>query len=164
MQKQNNRNFIRSKKTMKVILKADVAGTGKKGEIKEVKDGYARNFLFKKGLAEPATKTVINESAQAQNAAAFHKQEERAAALAEAKKLELKVFEIKVKVGENGKLFGAVTTKEIADTLKTHGFNLDKKKLTLEQNNIKLAGKYKVTAKIYEGITAKFYVNVMPDK
>ena len=147
---------------MRVILKADIAGTGKCGEIKEVADGYARNFLFKKGLAAPATKTVLNESAQASTAAAYHREQEHIAAVSEAKKLENKIIDIKVKMGASGKLFGAVTTKEISETLQLSGFSVDKKRLVLEKT-IKTAGKYKVTARLYEGVSAKFFVNIMPE-
>ena len=145
---------------MKVLLKADVAGTGKKGEVVEVSDGFARNFLFKRKLAEATNATNLNQVKQEQTANAYHKEQERLAAIKEAEKLNLAVIDIAVKVGENGRLFGAVTSKEIAEEIeKKLGVAIDKKKIMLDEN-IKAVGKYMVKAKFYEGVTAKFYVNV----
>ena len=98
---------------MQVILNEDIKGTGKKGDIVNVSDGYARNFLFKKGLAKPATSTNLNENKQAKEAKAYHKQVERDNYSIEAKNLNGMNVEIAVKIGENGKLFGAVTNKEV---------------------------------------------------
>ncbi|MCL2539959.1 MAG: 50S ribosomal protein L9 [Firmicutes bacterium] len=146
---------------MKVLLKADVAGTGKKGEVVEVSDGYARNFLFKRKLAESVNSTNLNVVKQAATAQSYHKEQERLAAQKEADKLNLKVVDIAVKVGDNGRLFGAVTSKEIAEAVSAGlGITVDKKKILLDEN-IKAVGKYMVKAKLYEGITAKFYVNVI---
>ena len=146
---------------MKVLLKADVPGTGKKGELVEVSDGFARNFLFKRKLAEPLNNTNLNQVNQEHTAKVYHKEQERLAAIKEAEKLNLKEVSISVKVGENGKLFGAVTAKEIAEAIETKlGIKVDKKKILLD-NNIKAIGKYPVRAKFYEGVSAKFYVSVL---
>ena len=99
---------------MKVILLADVKGHGKKGELCNVSDGYARNFLFPKKLAVEADNTALNELKNREEAKAHHKQEEINAANATAKALEGKTVTIKAKAGSNGKLFGSVTSKEIA--------------------------------------------------
>src|SRR5574344_345668 len=114
---------------MEVILKSDVQGTGKKGEIVKVADGYARNFLIKKGLAQIANSTNKNIATQAKVANDYHKAEERKAYQIEANKLNGKKFYIKAKVGENGKLFGAITSQEVANTLNSNGIQVDKKKI-----------------------------------
>ncbi len=143
---------------MQVILNEDIKGTGKKGDIVNVSDGYARNFLFKKGLAKPATSTNLNENKQAKEAKAYHKQVERDNYSIEAKNLNGMNVEIAVKIGENGKLFGAVTNKEVAEKLETLGIKVEKKMITLPA--IKLVGKYNAKARFAEGIEAKFYVTV----
>ena len=143
---------------MQVILNEDIKGTGKKGDIVNVSDGYARNFLFKKGLAKPANSTNLNENKQAKTAQAYHKQVERDGYSAEAKKLNGLNVEIGVRIGENGKLFGAVTNKEVAEKLEMLGIKVEKKMITLPA--IKLVGKYNAKARFAEGIEAKFYVTV----
>jgi len=143
---------------MQVILLQDVAYTGKKGDLITVADGYGRNFLLKKGLAQIANsvnKNVVTQAKQSQN---FHKQEERKAYAEQSKKLQGRTITIPVKVGENGKLFGAITSQEIADRLSQAGVTIDKKKL--EVPLIKLVGSYVVKAKFCEGINAKFTVMV----
>lgn len=145
---------------MEVILLADIKGTGKKGDIVNVSDGYARNFLFKQKLAEPATNTNKNIVNQAKSAQAFHKQEQLNAYAEIAKRLEGKTFSFPVKVGENGKLFGSVSSKEIEQQLKLNGYDVEKKQL--EVPNIKLLGKYQVKARFAPKIEAKFFVNLEP--
>ena len=116
---------------MEVILLADVKGTGKKGEIVKVADGFGRNFLIKKGLAQVANNTNKNIHSQAENAKAYHKAEERKAFGIEAEKLKGQTIIVKAKIGENGKLFGAVTSQEIADTIKKeYDITIDKKKIS----------------------------------
>lgn len=146
---------------MKVVLLKDVKGTGKKGEIKEVADGYASNFLFKNGLAKRADNSALSENAIQKSAMAFHKQEEIKAAKELAKTLQGKTVTLKIKCGENGKMFGSVTSKEIAEELEKINIKLDKKKIDLKEP-IKLIGIYKVTAKIYPEISATFNVEVLP--
>ena len=145
---------------MKVILTADVKGTGKKGDIKEVSDGYARNCLFKKGLAIEADSVSVNSLNQKKEAEAFHKQEEIKQCMELAKKMNLAEVTVKVKCGEKGKIFGSVTSQEIADGLKQLGFDVDKKKIVLA-SGIKMPGVYPVTIKISPEESAKISVNII---
>ena len=144
---------------MKILLLSDVKGQGKKGEIIEVNDGYARNFLIKKGLAKEANAAVINETNQKNAAEAKKRQMELDAAKAMAKELEGKIVDIKVKCGETGKLFGAVTAKEISEKLEKMGFNVDKKKVVLKEN-LKSVGLFDVDLKLYQGVISKIKVKV----
>lgn len=153
-----NKNKPKGGKIMQVILLQDIKGTGKKGDVVNVSDGYARNFLLKKKLAEPANNTNLNINAQAKAAKAYHKQVERDEFAVEAGKLQGKNIEIKVKIGENGKLFGAVTNKEVAEKLNEMGISIEKKMITLPL--IKLIGKYEAKARFAEKIEAKFFVTV----
>ena len=146
---------------MKVVLLKDVKGTGKKGDIKEVADGYASNYLFKNNLAKRADNTALNENQGQKIAQKFHKQEEIKTAKALAKEIEGKVVTLKIKCGANGKMFGSVTSKEISEALYQININLDKKKIELKEP-IKTLGVYKVTAKVYPEITATFSVDVLP--
>ena len=144
---------------MKVILLQDVKGHGKKGELCNVSDGYARNFLFPKKLAVEADNTAMNELKNREQAAAHHKQEEINAAKETAAKLEGKTVTIKAKAGSNGKLFGSVTSKEIASEIaKTLGIEIDRKKMSVA--DIKNFGEYTAEIKLYTGITAKITVKV----
>ncbi len=147
---------------MEVILLQDIKGKGKKGDIINVNDGYARNFLFKQKLAQPANNTNLNINKQAKTAQAYHKQVERDAYAVEAQKLNGKEISIPVKIGDNGKLFGSVTNKEVADKLNELGIKIEKKMITLP--NVKLIGKYDAKARFAENIEAKFYVNIIADK
>lgn len=144
---------------MKVVLLKDVKGTGKKGEIKEVADGFAKNFLFKNGAARVADNSAMSENKIQKDAKDFHKQQEILAAKELAKKLEGKSVILKIKCGENGKTFGSISSKEIADELDKIGIKLDKKKIELKEP-IKAVGAYSVTARIYPEISAKFSVVV----
>lgn len=145
---------------MKVVLKEDVKNIGKKDELHEVSDGYARNYLFPRKLAVPADASAINE-VKTKDAARKHKEEtELAAARATAEKLDGKTVVIHAKGGQSGRLFGAVTTKDIAKALAQMGFDVDKRKLNLKVREIKDFGKYEVEAKIYPGITAEFTCSV----
>ncbi len=146
---------------MKVVLLKDVKGTGKKGDIKNVADGYANNYLLKNGLAKIADNSALAENATQKSAMAFHKQEEIKAAKELASKIEGKTILLTIKCGENGKMFGSVTSKEIAEELAKIGITLDKKKIDLKEP-IKLVGVYKVTAKVYPEISAIFNVQVLP--
>jgi large subunit ribosomal protein L9 len=144
---------------MKVILTADVKGTGKKGYIKEVSDGYARNCLFKKGLAIEADSVSVNSLNQKKEAEAFHKQEEIKQCMELAKKMNLAEVTVKVKCGEKGKIFGSVTSQEIADGLKQLGFDVDKKKIVLK-DPIKNLGIYRIDVKLLPNISSKIVVKV----
>ena len=144
---------------MKVVLLADVKGTGKKGELCNVSDGYARNFLSPKKLAIEADSTALNELKNREQAAAHHKQEEINAAKATAEKLEGKTVTIVAKAGSAGKLFGSVTSKEIvAEIKKSLNIEIDKKKMSV--GDIKSFGEYTAEIKLYPGISAKLTVKV----
>lgn len=147
---------------MKVVLLKDIKGTGKKGEIKEVSDGYAKNFLLKNGSARIADNSALNENKIQKDAANFHKQQEILAAKELAKKIEGKTVTLQIKCGSNGKTFGSVTSKEIADELEKLGISLDKKKIDLKEP-IKMTGRYVVVARVYPEISAKFNVIVNAD-
>lgn len=144
---------------MKVILLADVKGTGKKGEIKEVSDGYARNMLIKKGLAKEATAVEINSLKIKNQAEEFHRQEEIKRLTEMAKQLSGSVISCKVKAGEKGRIFGSVTSQEIANALCEQGFTVDKRMIVLGET-IKNVGIYKIDIKLMAGITAKVSVKV----
>ena len=118
---------------MKVVLLTDVRGTGKKGEIKEVADGYAQNFLIKTGKARKADNGAISENKRKQEANDYHKEMQKQDALSLASKIKDLTVVVKIKCGENGKTFGSVTTKEIADGLQKLGFNIDKRKIELKE-------------------------------
>ena len=145
---------------MKVVLLKDVKGTGKKGEIKEVSDGYAKNFLLKNGSARIADTSAVNENKFQNDAAKYHKHQEFLAAQDLAKKIEGKNVKLAIKCGANGKTFGSVTSKEISDELAKIGIVLDKKKIDLKEP-IKQSGIYNVVAKVYPEVSAKFTVEVV---
>ncbi len=144
---------------MQVILLQDVKGTGKKGQLVNVADGYANNFLIKKGLAMPATPQALNEL-KAKDAAAKHRQEaERQEAADAAKTLEGKTVKVTAKAGAGGKLFGSVTAKEITDAIKKQlGVEIDRRKISVGE--IKGFGTSDAEIKLYAGISAKVYVVV----
>ena len=114
---------------MKVVFLKDVRGTAKKGEIKEVADGYANNFLIKNGFAKKADNSAINESKGKAVANDYHKEQERLRALELKKVLDNKHIQLTIKCGENGKAFGSITSKEIAEELAKNGIEIDKKKI-----------------------------------
>lgn len=147
---------------MKVIFLKDVKGSGKKGEIKEVSDGYANNFLIKQGLAKKVDATSLNEHNMQKSANDYHKEQERLAALEVKKQIDGKTIVLKIKCGENGKTFGAVTSKEISEELNRNGIKLDKKKIEVK-DSIKSIGTYSVVAKIYPNISANFNINVVSE-
>ncbi len=145
---------------MKVILLQDVKGQGKKGEVVDVNEGYARNFLVKKGLAEIATASKLNDISQKKSAADFHKAEEIKATKALAEELKDKAFTVKIKAGQGGKVFGSVTGANISEAMQTAGYTVDKKKIVLSQP-IKNVGEYDVDLKLMEGISTKIKVTVI---
>ena len=144
---------------MKVVLQKDVKGSGKAGQIVEVSDGYARNYLFPNRLATIADKGATQNATQQKEATAFHKEQERLAAVELGKAINGQVLSLAVKCGENGKVFGSITSKEIAEELGKKGFVLDKRKIELE-SPIKNTGTYKVAVKLHPQVTATFVVNV----
>ena len=144
---------------MKIILLQDVKGQGKKGEVIDVNEGYARNFLIKKGLAEVATASKLNDISQKKAAADLHKAEEVKATKAMASELKGKTFTVKIKAGQNGKVFGSVTGADISEALQAEGYTVDKRKVILTQP-IKTLGSYDIELKLLEGVSAKITVNV----
>ncbi len=145
---------------MKVILLCDVKGQGKKGQMVNVSDGYARNFLLPKGLAQEATKSAMNDYAGKEDSARFHKEQEVAAAKEVASKIQGQTVLLKAKAGENGKLFGSITGQSIADAIKMQlHVVIDKRKLVIG-DGIKTVGISEIDVKVYPGITAKIKVNV----
>ena len=148
---------------MKVLLLQDVKAQGKKDEIIEVNDGFGRNFLIKKGLAVEATPKVMNEYRLRKQKEEADRQKEIAAAKEMAARLQGQVVTVTVKCGENGKLFGAVTAKEIADSLAAAGFNVDKKKIVLKEP-VKLIGRYEIELELYQGISAKVALAVTDER
>ncbi|MBO5889707.1 MAG: 50S ribosomal protein L9 [Clostridia bacterium] len=145
---------------MKVILLKDVKGLGKARDIKEVSDGYARNCLIKQGLAEEATAVKVNSLNIKKGAEEYHRQEEIKALKEEASKLNDSSVTLKIKCGENGKIFGSVTSKEIADAINEMGFKVDKKKILLK-DNIKNIGEYTIEVKFLPEVLAKVKVVVV---
>ena len=144
---------------MQVILTQDVKGTGKKGQLCKVADGYARNFLLKKGLAVEATSGAVNEMKAKQASKEHHAAVERQAAQDTADQLNEKTVKIFAKAGAGGKLFGSVTAKEIGEAVKKSlGVEVDKRKISVAE--IKAFGTYEAEIKLHPGISAKVYVVV----
>lgn len=147
---------------MRVILKQDIKGVGKKDQVINAADGYARNFLFPKNLAVPADSGNMNNLKAKNESIAYRKGEDLKEAKEIAEKMKNITVKIEVKAGENGRLFGAVTAKEIAEALKKDfNITIDKKKVLLTES-IKVAGVTKVDIKLNEGVMAKVSVMVMP--
>lgn len=146
---------------MKVILKEDVKGSGKKGDLINVADGYAKNYLIKRGLAVEASTQAINEKKNKEAAAAHHAQVALDEAKAVAARLSGKTVKVAARAGENGKLFGKVTSKELAAAVeKEFGLEVNKKKISLE-TEIKAFGTYTFEVKLHPGVAAKMYVSVV---
>ena len=144
---------------MKVILQQDVKSLGKKGELVNTSDGYARNFLFPKGLAVEANAQSMTELKNREQAQKYKIETETAAAKKAASEIQGKTIKIKAKAGQNGKLFGSVTSKEIAEKLKEEfKLDVDKRKVVVE--DIKQFGTFEFEVKLYQGISAKLFVSV----
>lgn len=148
---------------MKVILLADVQGHGKKGAIVDVNDGYARNFLIPKKMAVEATKSILNEYNQRLAKEARIAAEQKAAALELQKKLDGMTVTVKVRCGDDGKMFGSVGGQDIANALAEQGYTVDKKKISLKAT-VKTTGTYDAEIKVYKETTAKIKVNVISNK
>ncbi|MGN0551544.1 MAG: 50S ribosomal protein L9 [Acutalibacteraceae bacterium] len=145
---------------MKVVLLQDVKGSGKKGELVNVSDGYARNFLFPRKLAKEADAQALNEIKNAQDSKNFKIETEKKAANESKDKIDGKSLKIYAKAGQGGRLFGSVTAKEIScEISRQFGVNVDKRKITLDAD-IKQFGTYNCTVKLYTGITATVSVVV----
>ena len=145
---------------MKVILIKDVKAQGKKGDVIEVSDGYAKNYLFKNNLAIEATSVNLNSLKMSKDAADHRKSVEKAEAEELAKRLNGMTITIKLKVSETGKIFGALNTQAIADALEKEGITIDKKKIVLPEP-IKSVGMHTVTVKPYAEVSAKLKVSVV---
>lgn len=146
---------------MKVILKDNIKGVGKKNEVINASDGYARNFLFPKNLAVEATPENMQKLNSQNQAKQYRKDVEKEQATLIAKKLESLTLEIKVQAGENGKIFGSVSSKEISESLeKQHKIIIDKKKIEIKEP-IKVLGVKTVEARLFEGVTGKIKINVV---
>lgn len=144
---------------MKVILQKDVKGSGKKGDIVNVADGYG-TYLLKNALAKKADSTGCQINASQKEADAYHKEQERLKAVELGKQIENKTIVAKVKCGENGKLFGAITAKEIADAFKSNmGIDIDKRKIILD-GAIKSVGEQTLKVKLHPTVTVKFNLKV----
>lgn len=144
---------------MKVVLLQDVKGTGKKDDILNVSDGYARNFLLPRKLAVEATAQAMNDIKNRESAKEHRIEEEKKAARATAAKLNGITVKLHAKAGASGKLFGSVTSKEVADAItKVAGIEIDKRKVSVD--DIKCFGTYECEVKLYQGISAKLYVLV----
>ncbi len=149
---------------MKVILKQDIKGVGKKDQVVNAADGYARNFLFPKNLAVPADSGNMNNLKAKNESIQYRKGEDLKEAKEIAEKMKKITLKIAVKAGDNGKLFGAVTAKEIAESLKNdYKIDVDKKKILLSES-IKVAGTTRVEIKLNEGVMASVLVMVVPTK
>jgi len=144
---------------MKVILLQDVKGQGKKGQIKEVSEGYATNFLIPRGLGRPATEGNLKTLEQQHKSEEKRKIQEKLDAEALAAKLAETTVEVKTKAGENGRLFGAITTKQIGEALQKVGLKLDKRKIELPEP-IRSLGYTNVTVKLHPEVRATVKVHV----
>lgn len=144
---------------MKVILLADVKGTGKKGDIVEVSDGFARNMLFKKNLAKIATAVEVNSLQIKKNAEEFHKREEIKRLTELSREINGKEVLCLVKAGEAGKIFGSVTNENVSAALKNAGYEIDKKKIVISAP-IKKLGLYDVEIKLISGVPCKVKLKV----
>lgn len=146
---------------MKVILKQDIKGVGKKDQIINANDGYARNYLFPKNLAVLADKGNMTNLQSKKTSDEHRKAKELEVAVETAKKIEGIILKLPVKSGENGKVFGSITSKEIGENLeKQYKIKVDKKKIDLSEP-IKMLGMFNVEIKLYDGVIAKLKVNVI---
>ena len=146
---------------MKVILKADIKGVGKKDQVINASDGYVRNFLFPKNLAVEANGENMSKLKAKENSKAYKKGQEKEEAKKVAEKLAGIQLKVPVKAGENGKIFGGVSAKEIADLLKeNYKIEVDKKKIDLK-DTIKTLGLRTINIKLYEGVIGKLKVDVI---
>lgn len=146
---------------MKVILKVDIKGVGKKGELINASDGYARNYLLPRDYAVEATEGNITSLKEKKDAEKFKKEAELKEARETAKKLSDLSVIFKVKTGENGRLFGSITSKDISEEIKKqHGFDIEKRKIVMDEA-IKSVGTYNIEIKIYPEVSAKLKVQVI---
>jgi large subunit ribosomal protein L9 len=146
---------------MKVILNKDLSTLGEEGDVKDVARGYARNYLFPRGIALPYTDRTIKLFEARREEIEARKAEKRNAAAGIKEKLESLTLEITMPAGANGKLYGAVTSQTLADELAKQGFLIERKRIELAGNSFKSVGKYKVAVKLYESAAAELTVTVL---
>ncbi len=144
---------------MKIILKKEVEKLGEIGDVLTVRDGYARNYLIPKGLAVRATEGMLKAIEIEKKQKAFKIERERKVARDLAESLERLLLNVKVKAGEEGRLYGTVTTQMIVDGLKAKGFDIDRKQITIDPP-IKQVGKHEVAVKLYSDVVAKLQLEV----
>lgn len=149
---------------MKIILKQDVASIGKSGDLATVSDGYARNYLIPRGLAVQADNFNMNIMESKKNAEKTRKDKDLEKAGKLAREMKEMTLDISAKAGENGKLFGSITSMDIVESLKkTYGITLDKKKIEMGEP-IKVLGKTVVNVKLYSGVVGKITVNILREQ
>ncbi len=149
---------------MRVILKTDIKGVGKRDDIINANDGYARNFLFPKKLAVEANSDNLMKLKAKKEGESYRKGQELELAKKQAEKINKLTLDLKVRAGENGKIFGGITSKEISEKLKEkYNLDIDKKKVNVEET-IKTLGRFSVEIRLYEGVIAKLLVNVEAEK
>lgn len=145
---------------MKVILIKDVKGLGKVDDIVEAQDGYARNFLFRQGLALEATPANLNTVRTRKNAEAAKAARERDQAALTGARIKDQTFALAIKCGEGGRLYGAITAMDVADMLQKQGFQVDKRDITLPAH-IKTLGLYDVEIRLHHDVNVKFHLNIV---
>ena len=146
---------------MKVVLLKDIKGKGKKGDVINISDGYALNYLIPQGLAKAGTSSNLNEANQAKQAQEYHNEQNRLKAVEQKGLIENMTLTIKVKCGNTGKVFGSVTNKEIAEELEKNGLSIDKKKI--ETDTIKTVGQFDIKVKLHPTVTAKLKVDIVAE-
>jgi len=146
---------------MKVILNKDLATLGEEGDVKEVAKGYARNFLFPRGIALPYTPRMIKLIEERRSEIESRKEQKRLDARGIKEKLDTLELSITMPAGANGKLYGAVTNQTIADELVKNGFQIERKRIELSGSGIKNVGKYKATVKLYENQSAEIAITII---
>lgn len=147
---------------MKVILKQDHEKLGAAGEVVNVKDGFGRNYLIPRGIAVLATPSRIKQYEEEVRQAARKRVQAREAAVAQQRELEKIEIPIMVKVGEENRIFGTVTTQQIAVELAKRGFEIDRRDISIDED-IRLVGVYTASVRVYEDVTASVKINVMPE-
>ncbi len=145
---------------MKVILLKDVPGTGKAGSVSDVKEGHARNYLIPRGLAVEASEGALRDLEQRKRAVQHHADREREEVAAQVRRLEGLVLEIRGKAGVGGRLFGSITSQQIAETLIRRGFSVTRKQIELEEP-IRVEGFYKVPIRVHAGVVVQVDLNVI---
>ena len=146
---------------MKVILNKDLAPLGEEGDVKDVAKGYARNYLFPRGIAFPYNEKTVKIFESRREEIENRKAMKRTDAAGLKERLESLVLEITMPAGPNGKLYGAVTSQTLADELAKQGFQIERKRIEIAGNNIKNIGKYKALVKLYESASAEISISVL---